>query len=340
MGWKPKDLNVDPGNMLDAAGRQGRGGRVGSPSIRGYNAPRVVGGSPYGTPTNRGSGFGRTGSPSLGGYGAANPASKQDYSMVPVDMGPDDSWVMAQRYQGLLDAATMPVVDTGGDMDLDTTPGSGGGGGGGGGGSYNPDPFNWRGIANYQNVQNAYQQMLDAQAAGAGAVSGGFDARQKALDDMLAAENARNAGIQAGLVSSANQARSNVAGAYSAGSQGLQDLLARYQGMIAGRQPAAERSLQAFGAEGAVSSPAMLQDTMLAAQQALLQRGVAEDALLAQRPDMYAQLGAEQADSRQRQADLVRAQLLAQRQQADAQAARERAQLALQMQQALLQAQG
>jgi hypothetical protein len=120
----------------------------------------------------------------------------------------------------------------------------------------------------------------------------------------------------------------------------LQDLLARYQGMIAGRQPAAERSLQAFGAEGAVSSPAMLQDTMLAAQQALLQRGVAEDALLAQRPDMYAQLGAEQADSRQRQADLVRAQLLAQRQQADAQAARERAQLALQMQQALLQAQG
>jgi hypothetical protein len=120
----------------------------------------------------------------------------------------------------------------------------------------------------------------------------------------------------------------------------LQDLLARYQGMIAGRQPAAERSLQAFGAEGAVSSPAMLQDTMLAAQQALLQRGVAEDALLAQRPDMYAQLGAEQADSRQRQADLVRAQLLAQRQQAEAQAARERAQLALQMQQALLQAQG
>jgi hypothetical protein len=327
------------------------------------------------------SGFGRVGSPSLRGYGAANPASKQDYSMVPVDMGPDDSWVMAQRAQGLLDAATMPVVDTGGDINLDTTPGSGGGGGGGsrgggGGGSYNPDPLNWRGIANYQNVQNAYQQMLDAQTAAAGAVSGGFDARQKALDDMtavmsggfdtrqkmlddmLAAENARNAGIQAGLVSSANQARSNVAGAYSAGSQGLQDLLARYQGMVAGRQPAAERSLQAFGAEGAVSSPAMLQDTMLAAQQALLQRGVAEDALLAQRPDMYAQLGAEQAGVRQRQADLVRAQLLSgrqqadiqnaqrraelltQRQQADAQAARERAQLALQMQQALLQAQG
>jgi hypothetical protein len=331
MPRKPKDLNVDPGNMLDAAGRQGRGGRVGSPSARGYMGPR--GQMP--------SGFGRVGSPSLGGYGAAKPP------VADIDLADQDKFRTTGMNRGSitdtepgLTIEDMLSMLSGSDGYGSDSGGGGGGSRGGGGGSYNPDPFNWRGIANYQNVQNAYQQMLDAQAAGASAVSGGFDARQKALDDMLAVENARNAGIQAGLVSSANQARSNVAGAYSAGSQGLQDLLARYQGMIAGRQPAAERSLQAFGAEGAVSSPAMLQDTMLAAQQALLQRGVSEDALLAQRPDMYAQLGAEQADSRQRQADLVRAQLLAQRQQAEAQAARERAQLALQMQQALLQAQG
>lgn len=359
MPRKKKDLPIDPGNMLEVAGRQNRGGRVGSPSLRGYNAPRVVGGSPYGTPTNRGSGFGRTGSPSAGGYTnprvvggsmfGVPPIPRQDYSMVPNDIPYSDQSIMQQRGAGLQAQDMMPVVDSGGmtfeDM-LNLLNSDGGGGGrsggdgrGSGGGSYNPDPYNWRGIANYQNIEKAYQQMLDAQAQGASAVSGGFDARQKALDDMVRAESERNAGIQAGLLSAAGQARQQVGESYSQGARGLQDLAAQYGQMIAGRQPAAEQTLQAFGAGGAVSSPAQVQDMLVAQQAALGRQGQSYDALLAGRPEMYSALNAEQEQARGRQADLVRAQLLAARQQADAEAARERAQLGLQMQQALLAAQ-
>lgn len=356
MPRKKKDLPIDPGNMLEVTGRQNRGGRVGSPSLRGYNAPRVVGGSPYGTPTNRGSGFGRTGSPSAGGY--TNPRvvggspfgvpaiPRQDYSMVPIVTPYDDSFIMAQRAVGLQDQAdwnkNMPTTDSSTLEDLINALGSdssGGGGGGGGGGSYNPDPNNWRGIANYQNIEKAYQEMLAAQAQGASAVSGGFDARQKALDDMVRAESERNAGIQSGLLSAAGQARQQVGESYSQGVRGLQDLAAQYGQMIAGRQPAAEQTLQAFGAGGAVSSPAQVQDMLVAQQAALGRQGQSYDALLAGRPEMYSALNAEQEQARNRQADLVRAQLLAARQQADAEAARERAQLGLQMQQALLAAQ-
>ena len=356
MPRKKKDLPIDPNNMLEVTGRQNRGGRVGSPSLRGYNAPRVVGGSPYGTPTNMGGGFGRVGSPSAGGY--TNPrvvggspfgvptVPRQDYSMVPNDIPYSDQSIMQQRRAGLQAQDMMPVVDSGGmafeDMLnlLNSDGGDGGGGGrGSGGGSYNPDPNNWRGIANYQNIEKAYQEMLAAQAQGASAVSGGFDARQKALDDMVRAESERNAGIQAGLLSAAGQARQQVGESYSQGVRGLQDLAAQYGQMIAGRQPAAEQTLQAFGAGGAVSSPAQVQDMLVAQQAALGRQGQSYDALLAGRPEMYSALNAEQEQARARQADLVRAQLLAARQQADAEAARGRAQLALQMQQALLAAQ-
>ena len=348
MPRKKKDLPVDPGNMLEVTGRQNRGGRVGSPSLRGYNAPRGGGGSP------RGSGFGRTGSPSAGGYTNPRvvggspfgfpPIRQQDYSMVPNDTAYSDQSIMQQRGAGLQAQDMMPVVDSGGmafeDMlNLLNSGGGGGGGRGSGGGSYNPDPNNWRGIANYQNIEKAYQEMLAAQAQGASAVSGGFDARQKALDDMVRAESERNAGIQAGLLSAAGQARQQVGESYSQGVRGLQDLAAQYGQMIAGRQPAAEQTLQAFGAGGAVSSPAQVQDMLVAQQAALGRQGQSYDALLAGRPEMYSALNAEQEQARGRQADLVRAQLLAARQQADAEAARERAQLGLQMQQALLAAQ-
>ena len=346
MPRKKKDLPVDPGNMLDEVGKvypplpgskkkganvgvygatpRNRGyGRTGSPSAGGYNNPRVVGGSLFGLP----------------------PIRQQDYSMAPNDIPYSDQSIMQQRGAGLQAQDMMPIVDSGGikfeDMLnlLNSDGGSGGGGRGSGGGSYNPDPNNWRGIANYQNIEKAYQEMLAAQAQGASAVSSGFDARQKALDDMVRAESERNAGIQAGLLSAAGQARQQVGESYSQGVRGLQDLAAQYGQMIAGRQPAAEQTLQAFGASGAVSSPAQVQDMLTAQQAALGRQGQSYDALLAGRPEMYSALNAEQEQARGRQADLVRAQLLAARQQADAEAARERAQLGLQMQQALLAAQ-
>lgn len=331
MGRSKKDLPVDPNNMTDQVAKVYPplpGSRKQGPNVGVYG------------PTSQNKGFGRTGSPSIKGYGSVPFGPKP----APVDLADQDKFRTVGLNRGNIVDDTMGgmtiddmlayILGDGGNVD-----GSGGSGSSRGGGGYNPDPLNWAGINNYQNVQNAYQQMLDAQAQGAAAVSSGFDARQKALDDMVRAETERNAGIQAGLLSAAGAARQQIGESYSQGARSLQDLATQYGQMIAGRQPAAEQTLQAFGAGGAVSSPQQVQDMLVAQQAALARQGQSYDALLAGRPEMYSALNAEQEQVRARQADLVRAQLLAARQQADAQAARERAQLALQMQQALLAAQ-
>lgn len=270
-------------------------------------------------PRNRG--YGRTGSPSLKGY---NAPTYSEYSMVPVDTPYSDQNIMQLRAAGLTAQEFMPVVP----MDVTGMPSGSGSGNGSGSGSGSGRGSRGSG----GGVSSAYQQMLDALNQENAAVLSGFDARQRALDEMARAETERNAGIQAGLLSAASQARQQVGESYSQGARSLQDLAAQYGQMIAGRQPAAEQTLQAFGASGAVSSPQQVQDMLVAQQAALGRQGQSYDALLAGRPEMYSALNAEQEAARARQADLVRAQLLAARQQADAQAARERAQLALQMQ--------
>jgi hypothetical protein len=254
--------------------------------------------------------------------------SGQTYSGEPNSVWQGDQGMMEQRKAGLTAQAAVPLIPIDYGMPTSTSGSSGSKGGSG--------SSSGSSLLDYGTVANAYQQMLDALDAGSAAVGGGFDARQNALDAMVASENARNAGLQSDLVNQAASTRGQVAQSYSQGNQALQDLSAQYSQMVAGRQPAAERTLQAFGASGAVSSPQMGQDALLAQQVALARQGQSQDALFAQRPEMYANLGAEQQRVRQQQADAVRAQLLAQRQAADAQAARERAQLALQMQQALL----
>lgn len=216
------------------------------------------------------------------------------------------------------------------------TPSGGGSRGGGGGGSAQDL------LARQQMTdatRSAYEQMMAALGQSGAAQLGAYDTQRDLMNSNLAAELAKVNSMTSGLSDQSQRVREQVGRSYSQAGQGIQDLAAQYAQMAAGRQRPAEQTLAAFGAGGAVSSPAMVQDLLTAYQANLLGQGQSSDALLAQRPEQYAQYGAERADMLNRQAASAQAALLAQRQQAEAQQARERAQLALEMQQALLRAQ-
>ena len=344
---------VDPNNMLNVVGRQNRGGRVGSPSLAGYNAPRVVSGSPYGTPTNRGSGFGRTGSPSLGGYtnprvtggsiyGVPQPA-RQDYSMVPTNPLIGDSGTMFQRAAGL-DAASRLLVDpesnlpgtstprnTGGDSSGSGSGGGRGGSGGGGGYGVNPDPLGWNAIAQIQALQTGYDSMLEALKAAAAAQSGSFDRSNAAINAGAEQARARQAQIVADLTNMSAQAAGRVGGVYGSANQDLTGLMDAYQRASQGRVGAAGDTLRAFGANPDMAAPGGSSTAdFLAAQGAALARSRAADqGLLAGRQDVYGALGQDFAQRSEAWSQQQLAQVLAARQQAEAAAAREQAQLAL-----------
>jgi hypothetical protein len=222
--------------------------------------------------------------------------------------------------------------------------GSGSGGVGGGGGSGrpgDPDPLGWNAIAQQQALEKGYAEMLAAQDAKTAALQAGFDTRTTGLNSANQAGAEQMARLQAQLAQQAAGTRGEVAGSYQGGQAALQGILGQYQQMIQGRQAPAAQTLQAFGAApgAAVSDPSGVQN-MLVAQQANLARvGQADDALFANRGNVYNGLNQDVTTQRQQGFDMLMAKLLAEQQATSAASASERAQLAMQQQQAMLQLQ-
>jgi hypothetical protein len=222
--------------------------------------------------------------------------------------------------------------------------GSGGGGGGGGGSSGrpgDPDPLGWNAIAQQQAMEKGYAEMLAAQDAKTAALQAGYDTRTAGLNSANQAGAAQMARLQGELQAQAAGTRGQVAGSYQGGQDALQGILGQYQQMIQGRQAPAAQTLQAFGAApgAAVSDPSGVQN-MLVAQQANLARvGQADDALFANRGNVYNGLNQDVTTQRQQGFDMLMAKLLAEQQATSAASASERAQLAMQQQQAMLQLQ-
>lgn len=228
-------------------------------------------------------------------------------------------------------------------------PGSGGGSGGGGGGRggggagrpRDPDPLGWNATARVQGLDSGYNAMLEALNRQRDATLGAMDRRR---DDMTAANQAgvdRVNQILADLNANAATTRGEVAGSFRQGDQVLADLTNQYAQMVAARQPGVAQTIQAFGGDPAMAfgDPSMVQD-MLTAQRANLARvGQADDALYANRSNVYQGLNADVSTQRQQMFDQLMARLLADRQVAEQQAAAQAAQLAMQRQQAILQAQ-
>ena len=224
--------------------------------------------------------------------------------------------------------------------------GGGSGGRGGGGGSAatkpgDPDPLGWNAIAQQQALEKGYAEMLAAQDAKNKALSAGFDSRTAGLNTANQAGADQMARLQAQLAQQAASTQGQVAQSYQGGQAALQGILGQYQQMIQGRQAPAAQTLQAFGAApgAAVSDPSGVQN-MLVAQQANLARvGQADDALFANRGNVYNGLNQDVTTQRQQGFDMLMAKLLAEKQATEAAGASERAQLAMQQQQQMLQLQ-
>lgn len=222
--------------------------------------------------------------------------------------------------------------------------GSGGRGGGGGGAATkpgDPDPLGWNAIAQQQALEKGYAEMLAAQDAKNKALSAGFDSRTAGLNTANQAGADQMARLQAQLAQQASATQGQVAQSYQGGQAALQGILGQYQQMIQGRQAPAAQTLQAFGAApgAAASDPSGVQN-MLVAQQANLARvGQADDALFANRGNVYNGLNQDVTTQRQQGFDMLMAKLLAEKQATEAAGASERAQLAMQQQQQMLQLQ-
>lgn len=225
--------------------------------------------------------------------------------------------------------------------------GSGGGSGGRGGGGAaatkpgDPDPLGWNAIAQQQALEKGYAAMLAAQDEKNKALSAGFDSRSAGLAGANQAGADQMTRLQSQLAQQAASTQGQVAQSYQGGQAALQGILGQYQQMIQGRQAPAAQTLQAFGAApgAAVSDPSGVQN-MLVAQQANLARvGQADDALFANRGNVYNGLNQDVTTQRQQGFDMLMAKLLAEKQATEAAGASERAQLAMQQQQAMLQLQ-
>lgn len=220
-------------------------------------------------------------------------------------------------------------------------PGSNGPGGGGSAKPGDPDPMGWNAIAQQQALEKGYGEMLAAQDAKNAALQAGFDTRTAGLNTANQAGADQMARLQAQLQGQATATQGQVAQSYQGGQAALQGILGQYQQMIQGRQAPAAQTLQAFGAApgAAVSDPSGVQN-MLVAQQANLARvGQADDALFANRGNVYNGLNQDVTTQRQQGFDMLMAKLLAEQQATSAAGASERAQLAMQQQQQMLQLQ-
>jgi hypothetical protein len=197
----------------------------------------------------------------------------------------------------------------------------------------------WNAIAQQQATEKGYAEMLAALDAKAAALQSGYDTRTTGLNSANQAGAAQMARLQGELQAQAAGTRGQVAGSYQGGQDALQGILGQYQQMIQGRQAPAAQTLQAFGAApgAAVSDPSAVQN-MLVAQQANLARvGQADDALFANRGNVYSGLNQDVTTQRQQGFDMLMARLLAEQQATSAASAAERAQLAMQQQQQMLQ---
>ena len=224
--------------------------------------------------------------------------------------------------------------------------GAGGGRGGGGGGGAaakpgDPDPAGWNAIAQQQALEKGYAEMLAAQDAKNKALMGSYDSRTAALTGANQSSIDRFATLQQQLQAQRGAAQQAAAGSYEAGQRNLQDIMAQYQNMIAGRQAPAAQTLQAFGAApgAAVSDPSGVQNMLIAQQANMARVGQADNALYAGRDNVYAGLNQDVSTQRQQGFDALMAKLLAEKQATEAAGASERAQLAMQQQQAILQMQ-
>jgi hypothetical protein len=223
--------------------------------------------------------------------------------------------------------------------------GSGGGGGGGGGGGratpVDPDPMGLNSAARIQGLEKGYAEMLAAQDAKNAAMQAGFATRTTGLNTANQTGIDQMARIQAELAQRAAGARGQVASSYQGGQDQLSQILNQYQQMVAGRQAPAGQTLQAFGANpgAAVSDPSAVQNMMIAQQANLARVGQADDALFANRANVYNGLNQDVSTQRQQGFDSLMARLLAEQQTASATSAAERAQIAMQQQQEMLRLQ-
>jgi hypothetical protein len=226
---------------------------------------------------------------------------------------------------------------------MNTNSGGGNGRGGGGGSAHpaNPDPLGWNSIAQTQNVNDGYAAMLAALDQKAAADASGFDARNGMLTGARDDAATRVANLINQTQTQANAARGSVAGSYAQGDQRLAGLQNEYQNMIAARQAPAQATMSAFGANpgGVVSSPNDLQDSMMAARMALGQHGQADDALYANRANVYNGLNQDVTTANNQAFTGLLAKLAAEKQASSAGNAAARAQLAMQQQQQVLQLQ-
>lgn len=221
--------------------------------------------------------------------------------------------------------------------------GSGGGGGGGGGSGAaarpgDPDPLGWNAIAQGQNVDSAYAKMLAALQAQQAATLGAYDTQKAGLEGANAASIERARGLFENLSNQRNQTRAAAAAAFEGGQRNMQALRDQYAAMAAGRQPGMQATVQAFGGDpGAVAPQGANVTDMLFAQQANL-AGVAaaDDAMYANRDNVYGGLNADVSTQRSQMFDQLMAKLLADRQIAESQGASAQAKLAFEQQQQLL----
>lgn len=267
---------------------------------------------------------------------AANKANFQEYGNAGgavLGPGVNDPWSNASVDQALAAMfGSGGVYGSGGG-------GSGGGGGGSGASAVDPDPMGWNAIAQQQALEKGYAEMLAAQDAKNAALMGGFDARTAGLTGANQAGADQMARLQAQIAQQAAATQGQVAGSYQGGQDQLQQIMGQYQQMIQGRQAPAAQTLQAFGAApgAAVSDPSGVQN-MLVAQQANLARvGQADDALFANRGNVYNGLNQDVSTQRQQGFDMLMAKLLAEKQATQANGASERAALAMQQQQQMMQ---
>lgn len=112
--------------------------------------------------------------------------------------------------------------------------------------------------------------------------------REGSLRGLQSEQDARLNQILSDLTSRATAARGEVAGAYGAGSQSLQQLADEYAQMQAARQQAAANTLRAFGADPNVVDRGYNPLDTIAAQRAMLSGSqAATDAMLADRANVY-----------------------------------------------------
>jgi hypothetical protein len=185
------------------------------------------------------------------------------------------------------------------------TPSSPGGGGGGGG-------YSGPSAATKAAYAKMLQTLKDQQAANLGT----FDTRQTSLNDAFTQGKTRLDGIMGTLTSGAAATRGTVADSYAGGDARLAQLAQQFQAMEAARSGAAGNTLQAFGANPAdVTRQYGATDLVNAQRSALAGVGAADDAMYANRGNVYNAFMGDVGTQNSQGLQMLLAQLAAQKQQ-------------------------